>query len=199
MTEARSTVAFTQRGMIVFTLLLGLVLALLVLLGAFVVIQFSNQQQINTRNIKQLDAVTADLKALLDPSPQQYNKQLRDGLKRCLASRRCRRLFPEATREAARARRARAGRPVQPGTQPSMSGGESGQLPSQGGSDRDDFTPGGGGKTGGGGDSSPPAPSSPDPAPAPTPTPAPAPPRPVDVNPGGPVRVCTPLVGVNCD
>lgn len=202
--ENQTTVAFTQRGMVVFSLILGLVFAIVIILGVFALSEFKKQSRINTVNIHQLQDVNKQLKFILKPTPAQYRKQLKEGIKRCLAEPSCRKLFPKVVKTPAARHQAAVDRvrrsnqaltTIRAGVgsdRPSDQTAVGVPAPTQHHSPRPTRQGGGVGAP----PSSPSSPPSGAPAPAPTSSPQPSPLVNVQLTPFP--TVCTPLIGFNC-
>lgn len=196
----------TRRGLFIFSLLLGLALAGVVLLGIYGYFQFDSQNDdigvqsdANALAIKRLDRVTKELKKITNPTPAQYRKALKADLERCLREPECRKLFPGIAKKANRGEtlvpRGTSQRATQNGGSGSGSGGASPESGGNTGGTRPDKPsnpnkPGTGG--GGSGGTTPTHPPAPTPAPTPEPT--------VDLNvPLVPPTCIGNIIHINCD
>lgn len=106
----RTPVVITRIGLLIYSLVIGLAIAGIIVIGALYLHDrrartsdaLKANQAANAANhqaIKRLDALTAELQRLTNPTPQQYREALKEGIKRCLQEPECRKLFPNITEQ----------------------------------------------------------------------------------------------------
>lgn len=108
-----------RRTLLIAFALIGLALAGLTVLGAVLFDRINTSVRLNEEAIHRLDRIQ-------HPTPEQFEKDLREGIKRCLKSRECRKLFPEAARSSQRGTRARTTPTRSPGTSAGLAEGQGG-------------------------------------------------------------------------
>jgi hypothetical protein len=211
-----SAVIVTRRGLLVYSLAIGLAIAGVVLLGVVVVVQSRKVGVQNRASIVRLDKLTHELEVLTHPTPDQFRAQLVRGIKLCLREPECRKLFPRGRLLAAQGRaRNDTGSPAATPTPPRGSRPSTPSARRQPSQSRPPSVARRPPPAGSGGPPTPPqvAQRPPDPTPAPAPSapapiptvpslpssPSPPPKPPVTVTtPGGGPAICTPILGINC-
>lgn len=195
--ESKSSNSYvTKRQFIVGGAIVGVALALALVAVTIIALAVNRVQEESIQNnrdrIADIKREQERLDTLLNPTPEQYRRRLREGIERCLREPECRRLFPKIARSTAPAgppgsRQVGVGNgsdtpvrsPESPRTRPRPERSPRAPRP-----DRPDSQPDGG--NGGGGSSSPPAPP-------------PDPPRAIELDAPVPAQVCIDRVlGINC-
>lgn len=194
----------SKRTLVICAIIGGLAMAVTLLVVVIIAIRVTDIQRddiqqnkkqirIQKKTDRQLKSAVRELRRLTNPTPEEYRKQLQEGLKRCLREPACRRLFPAIQARSIRrlldppsSTATPTSVPYPSSTSPSPSEGGSGVPPS-----RPNRQPRPG--------------SSSQQPPSLTPTPPPpaneGPPqgeRPVVITAPIPVQVCTSVAGVNC-
>lgn len=197
-TRPEGELPVTRGGLFIYSTAIAIALLLIIAGGTYMFIELGRQARVNAKNIERLDDLTERLTALTNPTPEQFRKQLAEGIKRCLKFPECRKLFPNVSAPTRRGDAREGVRAISGPDTPVLTatpapvrrspGGGGGDGPRGGGN-------GGGGGSGPGGGSGG--------APPPEPTPAPTPQPPVDVRTDLPViddpSVCVPnILHVNC-
>lgn len=95
----RTPIVITRLTAAVYSGLISMCFVLVIVAAVFYLndrhTQTVNRQKHDASQIAQLQAVTRDLKAITNPTPDQYKQQLSEGIKRCLQTPECRKLFPK--------------------------------------------------------------------------------------------------------
>ena len=83
---------------IILSVVMVMTLASVVVIALVVNSIQQNEIQNNRDSIQRLDRVTGELRALTDPTPEQYRQQVADGLKRCAQEPACRNAIRSLTK-----------------------------------------------------------------------------------------------------